>query len=91
MTCWIKSKNNSAIVAFLLILAFSISGLCQITILCPQNPTFTEALAAKELCRYLYLRTATVCPIHTAVSYNPATGSVIIAGTKSNAGNILLF
>ena len=53
-----------------------------VTIVSPSDAATTERLAAKEVRRYLYLRTGKLFPIVRSNNKLPSKGSLIIVGQK---------
>ncbi|MBN2270473.1 MAG: hypothetical protein JXN61_07660, partial [Sedimentisphaerales bacterium] len=56
-----------------------------ITVLCPSEATSAERLAAKEVRRYLYLRTGKLVPIVRKDTQPPTSGGLIVVGCKHRA------
>ncbi|UCG59702.1 MAG: hypothetical protein JSU70_09325 [Phycisphaerales bacterium] len=62
-----------------------------VTIVCPQNAAMPERLAAKEIRRYLYLRTGKLLPIVSAQSELPSRTSLIVVAEKDQpAARVLM-
>src|SRR3990170_2954116 len=79
------------VLAFLLIFGYGISGARTsssaggVTIVCPSDASPAEKLAAKEIRRYLYLRTGKLVPIVPADAELPTAGGLIVVGCKDQA------
>ncbi|MBL7154520.1 MAG: hypothetical protein ISS79_12465 [Phycisphaerae bacterium] len=58
------------------------SGAKSVTIVCPSNASSAEKLAAKEIRRYLYLRTGELVPIVPMDTELPAAAGLIVVGQK---------
>lgn len=53
-----------------------------VTIVCPKDASMPERLAAKEIRRYIYLRTGSLLPIVPAERKLPSRASLIVVGQK---------
>ncbi len=56
-----------------------------VTIVCPSDASPAEKLAAKEIRRYLYLRTGKMLPIVRTDAELPSAGALIVVGRKDRA------
>ncbi len=61
-----------------------------VMIVCPSNASSAEKLAAKEIRRYLYLRTGELVPIIKTDTELPTTGGLIVVGRKDRAAITVL-
>jgi alpha-glucuronidase len=82
----ISFLNPSVIFILLICLSFNTlnAAVSDITIISPSGPAPTQNLAAKEIRRYLYLRTGTLFTILQTNNRPPVKNSLIIVGQKDS-------
>ena len=76
--------NLSLSFALLILISFNTldAGITDITIISPSGATTAERLAAKEIRRYLYLRTGKLLPIMQTNNRPPLKTALIVVGQK---------
>jgi hypothetical protein len=74
-----NSKITAIVIGLLCVVLFSCSKNKDYRIIIPAKPTFSEILAAREIRRYIYLRTDVLLPITQSSSPVKAANSIIIA------------
>lgn len=82
---WSLRNRLLSLIILVFILFFSQIIFAQnAAILIPESPSFHEELAAKEVCRYVYLRTGTLLPVKQISTPGKPARDIIVISTKNN-------